>query len=98
MKQLYIEKAEQYFKGKVKQIKKFEPCYYTVSQDEEFLIDWTDRHDNVLVVSPCSGHGFKFGPIIGKVVADLLVKDQSIAVFEKYRHFVRMFYHLGVKL
>jgi sarcosine oxidase len=26
----------------------------------------------VLVVSPCSGHGFKFAPVIGEIVADLL--------------------------
>jgi sarcosine oxidase len=26
----------------------------------------------VLVASPCSGHGFKFAPVIGEVLADLV--------------------------
>lgn len=62
------------------------------------MIDWSDEHENVLIVSPCSGHGFKFGPVIGKVVADLLNKDESIKVFEQGRYLCRLFYHLGVHL
>jgi glycine/D-amino acid oxidase-like deaminating enzyme len=52
----------------------------------------------VLVVSPCSGHGFKFGPVIGKVVSDILIKDETIPVFEDNRFYCRLFYHLGVNL
>jgi hypothetical protein len=37
-------------------------------------------------------------PIIGKIVADLLEKDQSIPLFEQYRYLTRMFYHTGVNL
>lgn len=75
-----------------------EKCYYTVTKSEDFLIDWSDEHENVLVVSPCSGHGFKFGPVIGKVVSDILVKDETIPVFEENRFYCRLFYHLGVNL
>lgn len=77
---------------------KAEKCYYTVAKSEDFLIDWSDEHENVLICSPCSGHGFKFGPILGKIVADLLEKDQSIEVFEEYRYLCRLFYHMGVNL
>ncbi len=52
----------------------------------------------MLVVSPCSGHGFKFGPVIGKMVADLLNSDTTIPVFEDNRFYCRLFYHLGVNL
>jgi sarcosine oxidase len=75
-----------------------EKCYYTVTKSEDFLIDWSDEHENVLVVSPCSGHGFKFGPVIGKVVSDILIRDETIPVFEESRFYCRLFYHLGVNL
>ena len=47
-------------------------CLYTNTPDEHF---WIDRHPgqpNVLVASPCSGHGFKFAPVIGEILADLV--------------------------
>lgn len=45
-------------------------CVYTSTANEDFIIDWAD--DRHLVVSACSGHGFKFGPWVGGVVADML--------------------------
>jgi sarcosine oxidase len=43
-------------------------CLYTNAPDEEFVID---RSGPIVVGSPCSGHGFKFVPLIGRVLADL---------------------------
>jgi monomeric sarcosine oxidase len=43
-------------------------CIYTMTPDEDFVLD---RRRNVVVCSPCSGHGFKFAPLIGELVADL---------------------------
>lgn len=45
-------------------------CVYTSTSNEDFIIDWASP--TVLVVSPCSGHGFKFAPWIGQYVADLV--------------------------
>jgi len=47
-------------------------CLYTNTPDEHFWIDRHPAHGNVLVASPCSGHGFKFAPVIGEIVADLV--------------------------
>lgn len=47
-------------------------CLYTNTRDEHFLIDRHPRHPQVVVASACSGHGFKFGPVIGEIVADLV--------------------------
>ena len=47
-------------------------CVYTNAPDEHF---WIDRHphcDQVLIASPCSGHGFKFAPVIGEILADMV--------------------------
>ncbi|GAM19628.1 hypothetical protein SAMD00019534_028030, partial [Acytostelium subglobosum LB1] len=48
-------------------------CHYTSALDFNFIIDRHPAHRNVLIVSPCSGHGFKFGPAIGKLVLDLVM-------------------------
>lgn len=45
-----------------------ETCFYTNTRDESFVLE---RHDNIVVGSPCSGHGFKFAPLIGKRLAQL---------------------------
>jgi sarcosine oxidase len=49
-----------------------ETCIYTNTSDERFLFE---RHGPIVVGSACSGHGFKFGPLTGRMIADLA--DQS---------------------
>ena len=46
-------------------------CLYTMTPDHDFLIDRLPGAANVIVASPCSGHGFKFAPVIGEILADL---------------------------
>lgn len=48
-------------------------CLFTNAPDADFLIDVHPEHPQVLVSSPCSGHGYKFASAIGEVQADLLV-------------------------
>jgi sarcosine oxidase len=45
-----------------------ETCLYTNTEDENFVIE---RNGDVVVGSPCSGHGFKFAPVVGEKLADL---------------------------
>lgn len=45
-----------------------ETCLYTNTADEQFVLD---RRGRVVVGSACSGHGFKFAPIVGKTLAAL---------------------------
>jgi sarcosine oxidase len=52
-------------------------CLYTNTPDRDFLIDTHPQHANVLLVSPCSGHGFKFASAIGEIVADLVARGES---------------------
>ena len=46
-------------------------CLYTRTPTEDFLLDSTPD-GGVVLVSPCSGHGAKFAPVIGRMVADLV--------------------------
>ena len=46
-------------------------CMYTNVPDNHFVIDRHPAHHNVIVASPCSGHGFKFASALGEVLADM---------------------------
>lgn len=52
-------------------------CLYTVTPDRGFIIDRHPRMDRVLVVSACSGHGFKHSAGIGEAVADEMVRAEG---------------------
>jgi sarcosine oxidase len=45
-----------------------ETCLYTNTADESFILE---RRGRLVVGSPCSGHGFKFAPLIGERLAAL---------------------------
>ena len=52
-------------------IARAEVCLYTMAPGEDFLVDFLPGRADVLVASPCSGHGFKFSNLVGRVLADL---------------------------
>ncbi|HTL17833.1 MAG TPA: N-methyl-L-tryptophan oxidase [Patescibacteria group bacterium] len=51
-------------------------CVYANTPDEHFLLDHHPLHKQVVVASPCSGHGFKFSSAIGEV-ASMLLRDEQ---------------------
>jgi sarcosine oxidase len=46
-------------------------CLYTMTANEHFVLDTLPEDSRIVVASPCSGHGFKFAPVTGEVLADL---------------------------
>lgn len=52
-------------------------CLFTNMPDGHFLIDRHPEHPQVLISSPCSGHGFKFASAIGEIQADLLTRGRA---------------------
>jgi len=46
-------------------------CMYTLTPDENFVLDKHPRYPTVSFVAGLSGHGFKFAPVIGEALADL---------------------------
>lgn len=52
-------------------------CLYTVTPDGDFLIDRWPGYAHVLLASPCSGHGFKFAPVIGEILVSLLIEGAT---------------------
>jgi sarcosine oxidase len=51
-------------------------CLYTSTRGSRFLIDRHPDHDSVLIVSACSGHGFKHSPAVGEAVAQWLTGQE----------------------
>jgi sarcosine oxidase len=47
-------------------------CLYTMTPDDTFIVDRMPGFPQVVIASPCCGHGFKFSPVIGEIVADLI--------------------------
>ncbi|EIW9478168.1 MULTISPECIES: N-methyl-L-tryptophan oxidase [Klebsiella] len=42
-------------------------CTYDNTVDEDFIIDTLPGHDNTLLITGLSGHGFKFAPVLGEI-------------------------------
>jgi sarcosine oxidase len=61
-----------------------ETCLYTMTPDNTFIIDRVPGFPQIVVASPCCGHGFKFSPVVGEILADLVTRgttDHDIAQF-----------------
>ena len=52
-------------------------CLYTVTPDAGFVIDRHPEHPQIVLVSPCSGHGFKHSAAIGEAVAEWVTDGKS---------------------
>jgi len=65
-------------------------CMYSMTPDQHFVIGPHPRHPQVIVAAGFSGHGFKFCPVIGEILADLACDGRSrheIAMFDPRRTF-----------
>ena len=52
-------------------------CQYANTPDHHFIIDRHPRAQNVWLVGGGSGHGFKHGPAVGEIVAELALEDKA---------------------
>lgn len=52
-------------------------CLYTNTPDHHFVVDRHPSHENIVLVSACSGHGFKFAPALAEVTADLALEGTA---------------------
>lgn len=60
-------------------------CLYTMTPDGDFILDRLPGEPNVIVASPCSGHGFKFAPVIGEILADLATAATTHRNISRFR-------------
>lgn len=66
-------------------LREAQTCLYTMTPDGDFLIDRLPGAENVIVASPCSGHGFKFAPVIGEILAGLALTGETPHDISRFR-------------
>jgi sarcosine oxidase len=63
--------AERYFPNGGGPTMALRTCMFTNTADEHFVIDHHPEYPQVILASPCSGHGYKFCSVVGEILADL---------------------------
>ena len=69
--------AATYLRGVSGHVRRTLTCMYTNTPDHDFVVDFSPRDRRVVVLSACSGHGFKFAPVIGDIAADLVLEGST---------------------
>jgi len=65
--------TQRYLRGVESEVTRHEVCMYTMTSDEHFIVDRHPGYSQVVFATGFSGHGFKFAPLIGSVLADLVI-------------------------
>ncbi|EZH66663.1 methyltryptophan oxidase [Bacillaceae bacterium JMAK1] len=52
-------------------------CMYTRTPDHDFIIDHHPVHNSIVLAGGFSGHGFKYAPVIGEILAELTLTGES---------------------
>lgn len=69
--------AATYMKGVSGHLARTLTCMYTNTPDGHFVIDFAPDDRRIVLISACSGHGFKFAPVIGDIAADLVLEGKT---------------------
>ncbi len=69
--------ADRYFPTGAGPTMALRACLFTNTPDGHFILDRHPAYPNVILASPCSGHGYKFCPVIGEILADLAVGSET---------------------
>ncbi|HST21847.1 MAG TPA: N-methyl-L-tryptophan oxidase [Blastocatellia bacterium] len=78
----FIQKCRDFFREFIPQlasarVRETRVCVYNNTPDDDFIIDWHPEIENALIVTGFSGHGFKFGSIVGRIGAELLLSGRT---------------------
>ena len=69
--------VQRYFPDAGGPVLRMQSCIFTNTPDERFILDLHPEWPQVVVASPCSGHGFKFASVIGEILADLAERGET---------------------
>jgi len=75
--QMLRDEVERSFPAAAGPVMSLRVCMFTNTPDGHFIIDQAPGHPRVVLASPCSGHGFKFAPVIGEALAELVWDGRS---------------------
>lgn len=69
----------------------YEACLYTNTRSEDFILDTLPDDPRVVIGAGFSGHGFKFAPLTGRILAELALHGVTgVPEFERHREAFRM--------
>ena len=60
-------------------------CTYSMTPDADFIIDALTGASNAFVAAGFSGHGFKFGILIGQIMSDLVIHGRTAQDISGFR-------------
>lgn len=83
--ELLREAIRAYFPDADGPVLRLTTCLFTNTPDEHFVIDAMPDHPEIVIASPCSGHGFKFASVIGEILADLATTGTSLMDISLFR-------------
>jgi monomeric sarcosine oxidase len=67
------------------EIARIDSCMYDVTPDEDFILDRLPYDPRVIFASGLSGHGFKFGLLLGELLSSLVCDTQPPVPQERFR-------------
>lgn len=76
-REMYEQQVQGRLCGVTAKVVKSAVCAYTVTPDHHFIIDQHPTLQHTLVVSPCSGHGFKHSAALGEAFAQWCIRGAS---------------------
>jgi monomeric sarcosine oxidase len=83
-----IKRAQSFLPNVLGDLVHSEMCLYTKTPDEHFILDVHPEYQNVVIAGGFSGHGFKFGPVLGEIMSDLVLdgkSDHDLSLFKVNR-------------
>ena len=72
-----IHMLDRFMPGTFKGFYSSKVCLYTNTPDENFIIDFMPDHNNVVIATGFSGHGFKFASVVGEILSDLAINGHT---------------------
>jgi monomeric sarcosine oxidase len=63
---------------------RIDSCIYDVSPDEHFILDHLPDDPRIIIATGLSGHGFKFGLLLGELLSSLLCDTKPVVSMERF--------------
>ena len=77
--------AERHLPGATNQQLSSRVCLYTMTPDEHFIVDAHPAYPHLIVGAACSGHAFKFSPVLGSILVDLATEGVTLHDISLFR-------------
>ena len=84
----YIAHIDTYVQGRIPALGEAahaETCLYTETSDEDFIIDVHPSCPNLLLATGFSGHGFKFCPVVGRILSEVVGTGDTVVNIRPFR-------------